>query len=43
MKAISLTRETDIRTKLLLENPKKECHLVIWKHDIITNFKGIGC
>jgi len=43
MKTISLTRETDICTKILFENPKKECHLVIRKHDITINCKGIGC
>lgn len=43
MKAVSITRETDICTELLLENPKEECHLVKWKHDITVNCKGIGC
>jgi len=41
LKAVSITRETDICTKILLENPKKECHLVTWKHDITINWKGI--
>ena len=43
MKAVSITRETNICTKILLETPKEECHLVTRKHDITMNCKGIGC
>jgi hypothetical protein len=43
MNAVSRTRETNICIKILLETPKEMCYLVIWKHDITINCKGIGC